>query len=123
MGKLYLIMAKHSKLVALSILTLSIVLLFVNTAFSSDEALDNVHKSLEVLAGNIRSFAKVICFICAIYIGLMFVLSAINPKLKDNAKGGLWGLVFGVLIILFAKDIAYIITELTGTDIESLSRR
>lgn len=122
MNKLYLIMCKYRKLFTVTVAALFIIGSLFNIVFCA-EALDNLNHSLESLATNIRSYAGVLCVICGVYIGVTFVFSAINPKLKDHAKGGLWGLLFGVLILLYADQVAYIIAELLGTDSSVLNRR
>lgn len=113
--------ASRRKLVVSIVLAMYVLAAVAGIAFG--DALDTVHSSLANLGSNVRSFGGILCVVSAIYVGLMFVLSAINPKLKDNAKNGMWGLLFGVLILLFSDQITYIIAELTGNSGNALNRR
>lgn len=117
MNTLALTMMKHKRLISIMVMTVFVAISLMSIAFGTDTAAIKALKDkLEKIAGTVRGFGAVVCIVCAVYIGIMFILSSVNPKLRDQAKGALWGILIGVIVLVLADQVAKVIVGLTGAN-------
>lgn len=63
------------------------------------------------LNGKIRGVATVFIAFCALATAIMYMMSSVNPKLKDKAKDALIGLIIGIVIFALSSQIEGIVNS------------
>lgn len=109
---------KHRRIISIVIMTMFALTGLVGTVFGTAQ---DINDSFIALAKNIKNFGLVMCIVCSLYVGIMFMMSAVTPKLRDQAKAGLWGIAFGVVVLIFSNSIADIIAEFLNKSSEVTS--
>lgn len=65
----------------------------------------------------LKTVAGVVVVFSAVVTAAMYMLSVVNPGLKDTAKKGLVALIIGVVILAFAESSTDILNGFLGQDL------
>jgi formate hydrogenlyase subunit 3/multisubunit Na+/H+ antiporter MnhD subunit len=75
---------------------------------------------VDSITENVKIAATALVTLSAVVVAVMYMGSSVNPKLKDQAKAALLGLIIGVVVLVFAKDLANMIASaVSGSDLGS----
>lgn len=116
---------KYRRFTSIALATMFVLMGLLGTVMAAStegaEAVQELHNKVESLGDQIKRFGVGVCVVCAVYIGVMFIASSVNPKLREQAKAGLWGLVFGVLVLVLSDQLANIIAGFTNSNLEGMT--
>lgn len=95
-------------------MTILLSLIAVGMAFAADPTSNEFAKKVNEITGNVRLAATVIIALSAVITAIMYMMSSVNPKMKDNAKAALLGLIIGIIVLVLSDDIGKMIAGLVG---------
>ncbi len=88
-----------------------IFLVVVLTLLMSMCVFADFNSTISTLNSKIRGVATVFIAFCALATAIMYMMSSINPKLKDKAKDALIGLIIGIVIFALSDQIGSMVSS------------
>lgn len=82
------------------ILLVAVLTLIMSTCVYAD-----FNSTVNGINTKIRAVSTVFIAFCALATAIMYMMSSVNPKLKNNAKEALVGLIIGIVIFALSDKI------------------
>lgn len=89
-----------------------ISIMVVMTLTMAASGFATLETTLEGITGKVKTVGIAIVAFSAVVTAIMYMASAVNPGMKENAKKALVALIIGVVILFLSDQIAGFIKEL-----------
>lgn len=83
--------------------------------------ISDLDKIFENLVRNVFAFAGIVLFVVLMMAGISYITAGGNPEKMQGAQKTITFAIGGLIVLLFAYFILYVIGELTGAEITNFT--